>query len=248
MVTIKFNKNENVISMTRMSVEDDLIERNAQNRFWLSSKRNLQGIILVITIAVIIVGFSVIRHKRSISSQYDNERYHYFLYKSCINKRLPLQSSSTLFRNTTKSKPTTPITMSKNTNTKSKTPTTTNTTSTSTLTSTSTSATNSTTNHDWCNLHNYEVIVQQRLNSSKNIIVVDEIYDNTYKKAKSVCENICGRLCLPSTLKENDEVESVLVDHLKNYGYWTNNVWLRMTYNETAGTWYEFSYTVDPRE
>ena len=81
--------------------------------------------------------------------------------------------------------------------------------------------------------------MQQRLNSSKEIIVVDEIADNTYKKAESVCENICGRLCLPSTLKENDEVESVLVRHLKNYGYGINNVWLRMTYNETAETWYD---------
>ena len=78
MVTIKFNKKDNKISMTRMPVEEDLIERNARYRFWLSSKRKLQGLILVITIAVIIVGFSVIRHKRSISSQYDNERYYYF--------------------------------------------------------------------------------------------------------------------------------------------------------------------------
>ena len=68
---------------------------------------------------------------------------------------------------------------------------------------------------------------------------MDEINENTYKKARSVCENICGRLCLPTTLKENDEVESVLVRHLKNYGYWTNNVWLRMTYNGTVGTWYD---------
>ena len=80
MVTIKFNKKENEISMTRMPVEDDLVERNSRNKFLL--KRKLQGIILVITIAVIIiVGFSMIKHKRSISSQYDIERYHYFLRK-----------------------------------------------------------------------------------------------------------------------------------------------------------------------
>ena len=74
MATIKFNKKDDEISMTRMSVEDDLIERNAQNRFWLSSKRKLQGIISVTIIVVIIVGVTVIKHKRSISSQYDNER------------------------------------------------------------------------------------------------------------------------------------------------------------------------------
>ena len=99
MVTIKFIKKDNEISMTRMPVEDDLIERNAQNRFWFRSNRKLQGIISVITIAVIIVGFSVIKHKRSISSQHDNERYN-FLFIKVIDKRFPLQSSTTLFRNT----------------------------------------------------------------------------------------------------------------------------------------------------
>ena len=99
----------------------------------------------------------------------------------------------------------------------------------------STTTTTSTTKYDWCNLDNYDVAVQQRLDSSKDIIVVAEIDDITYEKAKSVCENICGRLYLPSTLKENDEVESVLVGHLKSYG----NVWLRMTYNETVRTWYD---------
>ena len=78
MVTIKFNKKDNEISMARMSVEDDLIERNSRYRFSLSSKRKLQGIISLVIIVVIIVGFSVIKHKRSISSQYDNERYYYF--------------------------------------------------------------------------------------------------------------------------------------------------------------------------
>ena len=82
MVTIKFNKKDNEISMARVPVEDDLIERNAQIRFWFRSKRKLQGIISVITIAIIIVGVSVIKHKRSISSQYDNERYHYFFIEN----------------------------------------------------------------------------------------------------------------------------------------------------------------------
>ena len=81
MVTIKFSKKDNEISMTRMQVEDDLVERNSRNIFLLSLKRKLQGIIAAIIIVVFIVGFSVIKHKRSISSQYDNERYHYFFRK-----------------------------------------------------------------------------------------------------------------------------------------------------------------------
>ena len=66
MVTIKFNKKDNEISMTRMPVEDDLIDRNDQDRFWFLSKQKLRGIILVIRITVIIVGFSVITHVRSL--------------------------------------------------------------------------------------------------------------------------------------------------------------------------------------
>lgn len=71
MVRVKFNKENNEISMARMPVEDDLIERIACSRFWLSSKRKLQGIISVTIIVAIIVGFSVTKHKRSISSPYD---------------------------------------------------------------------------------------------------------------------------------------------------------------------------------
>ena len=77
MVTIKFNKKDNEISMTN-PVEDDLVERNSRNIFLLSSKRKLQGIISVIIIVGIIVGFTVIKHKRSIYSKYDNERYRYY--------------------------------------------------------------------------------------------------------------------------------------------------------------------------
>ena len=59
-----------------------------------------------------------------------------------------------------------------------------------------TTTTTSTSKYDWCNLDNYDVAVQHRLNSSKDIIVVDEIDDfeidnhNTYENAKSVCKNI----------------------------------------------------------
>ena len=114
-------------------------------------------------------------------------------------------------------------------------------TSTTTTTTSTTLTTTSTSKYDWCNLDNYDVAVQQRLNSSKEIIVVDEIDSNTYEKAKSVCENICGRLYFPSTLKENNEVESFLNRWRGNRYRWFDfeNVWLRMTYNETVGTWYD---------
>jgi len=64
--------------------------------------------------------------------------------------------------------------------------------------------------------------------------------DNKYEEAKIVCENHCGRLYFPSTLKENDEVESILF-RCRFYRciYDVGNVWLRMTYNETVGTWYD---------
>ena len=128
--------------------------------------------------------------------------------------------------------------------TTSKTLTTTTTTSTTTTTTSTTLTTTSTSKYDWCNLDNYDIAVQQRLNSSKDIIVVDELFvaaGNTYEKAKSVCENICGRLYFPSTLKENDEVESFLNRWRGNRYRWPDfeKVWLRMTYNETVGTWYD---------
>ena len=70
---------------------------------------------------------------------------------------------------------------------------------------------------------------------------MDEIFDNKYEKAKSVCENICDRLYFPSTLKKNDKVESVLNRYddgnVNRYGYDVGNVWLRITQNETVGTW-----------
>ena len=83
----------------------------------------------------------------------------------------------------------------------------------------------------------YDVAEHQRLNSSKDIIVVDEIDDHTYETAKSVCENICGRLYFPSTLKDNFEVYSIL-DRV-NGRYKSGYIWLRMTYNETVETWYD---------
>ena len=85
MVTIKFNKKDNEISMTN-PVEDDLVERNSRNIFLLSSKRKLQGIIAAIIIVVFIVGLSVIKHKRSISSKYDNERYQYYDTSAFLEK------------------------------------------------------------------------------------------------------------------------------------------------------------------
>ena len=72
---------------------------------------------------------------------------------------------------------------------------------------------------------------------------MDEIDYNTYEKAKSVCEKICGRLYLPSTRKENYEVQSILDRRVAcryiDGHYKIEYVWLRMTYNETAGTWYD---------
>ena len=68
--------------------------------------------------------------------------------------------------------------------------------------------------------------MQQRLNSSKDIIVVDGIDENTYETAKTICEDTCGRLYLPSTLKENYEVQSVLNRLRVNIGRYIGYVWL----------------------
>ena len=68
---------------------------------------------------------------------------------------------------------------------------------------------------------------------------------NVWRSRKNVCENVCENICdrlyLPSKLKENDEVESVLnscrINRRCRYG--VENIWLRMTYNETVEIWYD---------
>ena len=79
------------------------------------------------------------------------------------------------------------------------------------------------------------MVVQKRLSSSKNIIVVDQINNNTYDEAKIVCKDICGDLYFPSSQKENDEVESVLDGHERRWdiGY----VWIRIYYDQSDGKW-----------
>ena len=78
------------------------------------------------------------------------------------------------------------------------------------------------------------------LNSSKHIIVVDEIFNKTYHDANRVCHSICGDLYFPSTLKENNEVERVL--DKKDNGVDITYVWLRITFDPIDGVWKDADY------
>ena len=89
---------------------------------------------------------------------------------------------------------------------------------------------------DWCNLTDYKVEFQHRLNSSKQIIVLDEIDDKTFDDAKRVCDTICGDLYFPSSQKENDDLQSFLKDR-PNGSRNINWLWLRIIYDETAEEW-----------
>ena len=120
--------------------------------------------------------------------------------------------------------------------TQTTTPTTTTTTTTTTPTTTTTTLTTTQVKLEWCNLDNYHVQGQERLNSSKNIIVLGEINDKTYDKAQMVCKDICGDLYFPSSQKENDEVESVL-DGRRGYSHDIGWVWLRIHYDQSDGKW-----------
>ena len=86
----------------------------------------------------------------------------------------------------------------------------------------------------WCNLDKYNVVIQTRLRPTKNIIVVDDIDDKTYDKAKTVCENICGNLYFPSFKWETVKL-GVILDKCHNRS--VGRVWIRIFYNKTAEIW-----------
>ena len=48
MVSVKYNTDNDGISLARAALEDDLIERNSSNRFWsfFSKRKKIQGAIL----------------------------------------------------------------------------------------------------------------------------------------------------------------------------------------------------------
>ena len=84
-------------------------------------------------------------------------------------------------------------------------------------------------------LVDHEVIVKERLEStSKDIILIKEDDDQQYSDAEDVCKDICGRIYFPSTLDENLDVEQVLDDGVSG-PYFSDDVWIRMFYNETVG-------------
>ena len=81
----------------------------------------------------------------------------------------------------------------------------------------------------------HKVIVKERLNStSKDIILIKEDDDQEYTDAEDVCKDICGRIYFPSSLDENLDVEKVLDDGVSG-PYFSDDVWLRIFYNETIG-------------
>ena len=75
------------------------------------------------------------------------------------------------------------------------------------------------------------MIASKRLTSSKTIILVDVSHEvmntPTYEDAKRTCENICGSLYFPSTLKENNEVDSFLAAQ-KGFAYL--DIWIRLVF------------------
>ena len=78
----------------------------------------------------------------------------------------------------------------------------------------------------------------QRLNSSKNIVIIDEIEDRSYDNAINTCKRICGNLYFPSTLAENNEVDKIS-GYEKYDGNPKNHIWIRIFYNSTDKKWYD---------
>ena len=82
-----------------------------------------------------------------------------------------------------------------------------------------------------------KILVKESLTTSKDIILVQKKYRQQYIEAKHFCESICGNIYYPSTLAENHEVEDVLNDKYPRSDFFTEDVWIRVVYNETEGEW-----------
>ena len=61
------------------------------------------------------------------------------------------------------------------------------------------------------------MIVNERLESTKDIILIKEDDDQEYTDAKEVCKDICGRIYFPSSYEENIDVEDVLDQGYQTY-------------------------------
>ena len=124
--------------------------------------------------------------------------------------------------------------------TETRTTTTTTTITTTTTTTTTPKTTTTTKKLDWCNLIDHSVVKLQRLNSEKNIVVLNEKDDQEYDDAKAICKSICGKLYFPATEDENDEIEEVF-DQIVGYGSIKNsgNIWIRLVYIRPKNEWHD---------
>ena len=90
---------------------------------------------------------------------------------------------------------------------------------------------------EWCNLCNLtnstEIITKTLLSTSKNIIMLKPNVKKNFYDAESLCKQICGRIYFPSSLPENNELFGIA---LKG-GFSFEDIWLRLTDEETEGTW-----------
>ena len=149
---------------------------------------------------------------------------------NCNSTLISQQNITTIPTNTT----------AKQTSTTTITTTTTTTTTTISTTTSTIFTTTATKTLDWCHLIDHSVEKLQRLNSGKNIVILNETDDQIYDYAKAICESICGNLYFPATQEENDQVESVF-DTIPSYSSFVNrgNVWIRLFYDEAENKWYD---------
>ena len=97
-------------------------------------------------------------------------------------------------------------------------------------------------NTDWCyldkfyleaKLKKYTYFFTKVPSTSKNIIVIESSTGKKYSETLFLCTTICGRMFLPTSKKENDDVYSIL----GRIGVSSKSAWLRISDEGKEGSW-----------
>ena len=99
-------------------------------------------------------------------------------------------------------------------------------------------------NPGWCYLDKfyleakakkYTYFFEKVPSTSKHIIVIESSEGKKFTETLFLCSSICGRMFLPTSKKENDEIFSILGEN--NVKSTIRSAWIRISDEGTEGTW-----------